>query len=141
MKQTTEELTNEIACSADLEHWAVEKEDSIDEITLADYLKRMLKQYQSTKKEIISRAQLDTTYGYQIFQGIKHPTREILLHLAFGFPLTVDETKRLLYYGNAGTLYPRVKRDAYIMYALHQHYSINQANDYLFEHDEQTLSK
>ena len=140
MRQSTEELTNEIANSNTLERWSEEKKDSIDEITLAEYLERMLEKYQLQKKEVIIQAQLDTTYGYQIFQGKKNPTRDVLLKLAFGFPLTVDETKHLLYYGNAGTLYPRVKRDAYIMYALHQRYNVKQVNDYLYENNEKTLT-
>lgn len=140
MRQSTEELTNEIANSNTMEHWSEEKTDSIDEITLAEYLERMLEKYHLQKKEVIIQAQLDTTYGYQIFQGKKNPTRDVLLKLAFGFPLTVDETKRLLYYGNAGTLYPRVKRDAFIMYALHQKFNVKKANDYLYENNEKTLT-
>ena len=132
MKQSTEELKNEITASDSLENWSEDKKDSIDEITLADYLKRMLEIHNISKINVISNAQLDTTYGYQIFQGKKHPSRDILL--------TVDETNHLLYYGNVGTLYPRVKRDAYIMFALHQKYTVIQANDYLYEHNERTLS-
>ena len=140
MKQSTEELKNEITASDSLENWSEDKKDSIDEITLAEYLKRMLEIHNISKINVISNAQLDTTYGYQIFQGKKHPSRDILLKIAFGFPLTVDETNHLLYYGNVGTLYPRVKRAAYIMCALHQKYTVIQANDYLYEHNERTLS-
>lgn len=140
MRQSTEELTNEIANADTLEHWAKDKKDSLDEITLAEFLERMLEKYQISKKSVITQAQLDTTYGYQIFQGKKKPSRDILLKIAFGFPLTVAETNHLLYYGNSGTLYPRVKRDAYIMYALHHKYNVIQANDYLYEYNEKTLS-
>lgn len=139
MRQSTEQLTNEIATADTMENWSEEKSESIDEITLAEYLERMLKQYQLTKKEVIIRSNIDTIYGYQIFQGKKNPSRDVLLKLAFGFSLTVEETKRLLYYGNAGTLYPRVKRDAYLMYALHHHFSIMQVNRYLFENGEKTF--
>ena len=72
--------------------------------------------------------------------GKKHPSRDILLKLAFGFPLTVNETNHLLYYGNVGSLYPRFKRDAYIMFALHQKYTVIQTNEYLYAHNERTLS-
>ena len=125
MKQSTEELKNEITASDSLENWSEDKKDSIDEITLAEYLKRMLEIHNISKINVISNAQLDTTYGYQIFQGKKHPSRDILLKIAFGFPLTVDETNHLLYY---------------IMFALHQKYTVIQANDYLYEHNERTLS-
>ena len=35
MKQSTEELKNEITASDSLENWSEDKKDSIDEITLA----------------------------------------------------------------------------------------------------------
>lgn len=140
MKQSTEELKNEITNSDTLESWSEDKKDSLDEVTLAEYLKRMLEIHNTSKMIVITQAQLDTTYGYQIFQGKKHPSRDILLKLAFGFPLTVDETNHLLYYGNVGSLYPRVKRDAYIMFALHQKYTVIQTNEYLYAHNERTLS-
>ena len=97
MKQSTEELKNEITASDSLENWSEDKKDSIDEITLAEYLKRMLEIHNISKINVISNAQLDTTYGYQIFQGKKHPSRDILLKIAFGFPLTVDETNHLMW--------------------------------------------
>ncbi len=78
MKQSTEELKNEITASDSLENWSEDKKDSIDEITLAEYLKRMLEIHNISKINVISNAQLDTTYGYQIFQGKKHPSRDIL---------------------------------------------------------------
>ena len=49
MRQSTEELTNEIANSNTMEHWSEEKTDSIDEITLAEYLERMLEKYHLQK--------------------------------------------------------------------------------------------
>lgn len=141
MRLSTEELTNEIAVTDDMQNWQEDKKDSIDELTLEQYLERMLIQHGVAKKDVIKKAQLDTTYGYQIFQGKKNPSRDILLKLAFGFHLTVDETKRLLYYGNAGTLYPRVKRDAYIMYALHRQFTVTQLNQYLYDKNEKTFNE
>ena len=63
MKQSTEELKNEITASDSLENWSEDKKDSIDEITLAEYLKRMLEIHNISKINVISNAQLDTTYG------------------------------------------------------------------------------
>jgi hypothetical protein len=139
MKQSTEQLTNEIIMTPDMEEWQERRNDAIVEMSLSEYLQQMLFQYHATKKEIILRSDLDTTYGYQIFQGRKNPSRDVLLKIAFGFSLSLEDTKHLLYYGNASTLYPRVKRDAYIMYALHRGFSLLQTNQYLFEHGENTL--
>lgn len=54
MKQSTEELKNEITASDSLENWSEDKKDSIDEITLADYLKRMLEIHNISKINVIS---------------------------------------------------------------------------------------
>ncbi len=141
MENTTVELTNEILGADTMDDWSEDKSGDIIELTLSEYLQTMLKQYGLNKKEAISRAEIDMTYGYQIFQGKKHPGRNVLLQLAFGMSLTVDETKRLLYYGNAGTLYPRVKRDAYLMYALHNRFTVMQANQFLDDHGEKMLQE
>jgi hypothetical protein len=79
------------------------------------------------------------TYGYQIFQGRRSPSREVLLQLAFGFPLTVVEAKHLLYYGGVETLYPRIRRDAYLMFALNKQMSLADVNQYLYEKQQSVL--
>lgn len=139
MSDTTSELTNEILGAGSVDDVMEEKKEAFAESTLADYLAQMLEEHGLSKHDAIFRSEVDTVYGYQIFQGKKKPRRDVLLQLAFGMSLTVDETKRLLYYGNTGTLYPRVKRDAYLMYALHHHYSIAAANRLLYENGEETL--
>lgn len=58
-----------------------------------------------------TKAIFDYTYGYQIFDGKKRPKREKLLQLAFGFPLSLDDTNRLLCAGGVNGLYIRCKRD------------------------------
>ena len=106
-------------------------------MSLADYLSQMLEEHGVNKNEVIKLADIDTVYAYQIFQGKKQkPSRDKLIRLALAWPLTVDETKKLLYYGQAGTLYPRVRRDAYLMYAIHNGFSVLETDRYLFEHGE-----
>lgn len=141
MSKNTSELLNEICRSKSMDTWAQDHTDAIiDEMSLAEYLAQMLEVYDVRKNEIIRRSDLDQTYGYQIFQGMKkNPSREKLLRLAIAFPLSVDETKRLLYYGGAETLYPRVPRDAYLMFAIHNHFSVIETDDYLDKHGEKTL--
>lgn len=141
MENTTVELTNEILGADTMDDWSEGKSGDIIELTLSEYLSQMLEQYGLNKRDVISRAEIDTTYGYQIFQGKRRPSRNVLFLLAFGMSLTVDETKRLLYYGNAGTLYPRVKRDAYLMYALHNGFTVMQANQFLNDHGEKMLQE
>lgn len=139
MRKSTELLTNEIIAADSIDQWREDARESLAELTLPEYLAQLLAAHGVSKKAAISAADLDTTYGYQIFQGRRHPGRNHLLRLAIGIGCSIDETKRLLCYGDCGTLYPRVGRDAYLMYAIHNHYSVAEANRLLFEHGEETV--
>ncbi|MCR5625225.1 MAG: XRE family transcriptional regulator [Lachnospiraceae bacterium] len=109
------------------------------EYTLSEYLAHLLETYDVKKKEVIAKSQLDTIYGYQIFQGKKNPSRNVLICLCFGFGLSVDDAKRLLYYGGVASLYPRVKRDAYIMFALNKKMDVIETNELLYSHEQETI--
>ncbi len=124
-----------------MEEWETEHADSmIEEMSISDYLNQMLDAHAVSKNEVIRRADMDTTYAYQIFQGKKKtPSREKLLRLALALNLSVDETKRLLYYGQSETLYPRIRRDAYLMCAIHHRFTVSETDQYLFDHGEPTL--
>ena len=41
-------------------------------------------------EQIIRRAAIDRTYGHQLFNGTRRPSRDKVLQLAFGFGLTVE---------------------------------------------------
>ena len=86
--------------------------------TLAELLSMLLKKYGRERKEVIKKSKLDNIYAYQIFAGKKNPKREKLIQLAFGFPLTVEDTNQLLEIGGYNALYIRDKRDAVCMYCL-----------------------
>ena len=89
--------------------------------------------YDAQKPEIGKRADLDEGYMYQIFNGRRNAKRDKLIRLAFGFPLTVEETQKLLQLSGCGELYVRRKRDAYIMFALEKGYDVLKTNDLLYD--------
>ena len=65
--------------------------------------------------EVIRRAGLDRTYGHQLFNGTRKPSRDKLMQLAFGLGLTVEETQSLLKEARKSLLYSKILRDAAIM--------------------------
>ena len=113
--------------------------NSMQECTLAEYLGELLAAKKLSKKEVFNLADIDNVYGYQIFKGLRNPNRNILLRIAFGMSLTLEEADHLLYYGGSSSLYARDKRDAYIMYTLHNHYTVTEANEYLYNHNLDTI--
>lgn len=138
-RASTDQLEHEIKQADQVNDFIVNIEDNKQEYTLAEYLDILLTKYNLKKKDVITASNIDMVYGYQIFQGRKNPTRDILLSLCVGFGLDVDDARHLLYYGNAGTLYPRNKRDAYIMFALNKKMNILDLNKLLYDMDEETL--
>lgn len=139
MEKSTKELINELQKASDIFKFAEENERELESLSLNDQLEQYLIKYDKAKRDIIKDAGLDTTYGYQIFDGKKNPRRDKLLQLAFGFPLTVEETNILLRAGGMNSLYIRSKRDAICMYCLQQQKTIDECNEMLFKAGEETF--
>lgn len=119
--------------SGSLEKFEEENDSELCAQSVADYLNELLIKYDGKKPEIGKRANLDEGYMYQIFNGRRNAKRDKLLQLAFGFPLTLEETQRLLRLGGYGELYVRRKRDTYLMFALEKGYDVMQTNELLYE--------
>lgn len=81
-----------------------------------------------TKSQLIQYSNLDRTYGYQILNGTKKPSRIKVIQIALSLQLTYQETNNLLSLSNNGSLYPKVKFDAIILLALKNHYSVMETN-------------
>lgn len=139
MKKATEELLNELKEAKAISDFTNANEGEFEALSLTETLSQMLEKYNKTKIDVIKAARFDYTYGYQIFDGKKRPKREKLLQLAFGFPLSLDDTNRLLRAGGVSGLYIRCKRDVICMYCLHKEMSLEECNSYLYQLGEETL--
>lgn len=138
-KKDTYILQEELRKSDSLNKFQTENNSELHAQSVADYLNELLIKYDGKKTEIGKRANLDESYMYQIFNGRRNAKRDKLLRLAFGFPLTVDETQKLLRLAGYGELYVRRKRDAYLMFALEKRYDAMQADDLLYDKGEKVL--
>ena len=67
---------------------------------------------------VIQRAQIDRTSGHQLFNGTRRPSRDKVLQLAISLGLSLEETQQLLQAAGRSPLYPRLKRDAVILYGI-----------------------
>lgn len=141
MGKDTEELLNELKQTKELGEFLEENTAEFEVLPLTELLTELLKKYDKNRIDVIKAARLDFTYGYQIFDGKKKPRREKLLQLAFGFPLSVDDTNRMLRAGGVSGLYVRSKRDVVCMYCLQQKVSLEECNTLLYQMGEDTLIK
>ncbi len=111
-------------------------ESNADEMRLpsfSEYISGLCADRGEVPERIIKRADIERSFGHQLFKGTKKPSRDTVLQLAFGFEADVDAAQELLKYAGASALYPRVKRDAAILYCLHNHFTIVETQNVLHD--------
>ena len=84
-------------------------------------------------------ADLNDTFGYQIFKGTRHPSRDKVLQIAFAMALTLRETNRALTAAGASELYCKDRRDAIIIFCLDRGCSLQKVNEELYRFGERTI--
>lgn len=86
-----------------------------------EHLARLCAERETARERVIQRAQIERSYGHQLFNGTRRPSRDKVIQLAFGFGLDLKQAQELLKIAGQSPLVPQVKRDAAILYCvLHQ---------------------
>ena len=140
-EKTTDELLNILQGCSNLSHL----EDTLQilpeqsEYTFTSYLSKLLIEKNISKAKVISEANLARTYGYQIFQGEKNPGRDKIIAITFAMGLSLEESNRLLTLAHTNILYSKNKRDAILIFAIENKYSLRQVNDLLYEMGEDII--
>lgn len=93
-KKLTEELLNELLDAPNIDGYI--KEHDFAAPSLSDYLKQLLQEKGLERSRVVRMADLNETFGYQIFTGARHPSRNKVLQIAFAMALTLKETNRAL---------------------------------------------
>ena len=83
--------------------------------SFVDSLNNLLVQKKITKPEIVQRTQIGRTYIYQIFSGMRHPSRNKLLQITVALRCNLEETQNLLILSNHSPLNLKKKRDIIIL--------------------------
>lgn len=130
-KTSTSSLLNGLFKASELTDFVARHEDSLGLPTLTEHLDALCTEKQMLRVEVIRRAGIDRSFGFQIFQGAKNPSRDKVLQLALGFGLGYEETQTLLKIARKSALYPRIKRDAALIYCLNRHLCFTDAQTLL----------
>jgi len=136
---TTDELLKTIKNSRSVKDALAANESEFIEVNLSEYLEQVLTEKNLKKAEVIEASGLAREYAYQIFSGKKLPSRKKLLQICIGMQLTIEEAQTLLKRNGFSPLYPRVKFDGVILYALEKKMTLDQANDLLYDNDLETF--
>jgi len=101
--------------------------------SLCEYLACLCVEKSVIPEHVINRAGIERTYGHQIFNGRRKPSRDKTLQLALGFGLTFAETQELLRVAHRNPLYPKIKRDVIVIFALENGLCIDDVQATLWE--------
>lgn len=117
-RRSTGTLIRKLKEAKGFESFCIENAGELAEMDFCTYLEKLCREKHKEAGKVISASDIDRTYGYQIFNGTRRPSRDKVIQLAFGFGLDVEETQRLLRAADKSVLYPRIKRDAAIIFAI-----------------------
>lgn len=108
--------------------------ESLDNLTFPEYLKHIIEIKHVSKAQVLSKTTIQRNYGYQIFDGSKIPNKDKVVQLSLALGLDLHVTNNLLSLSNNGMLYPKVKRDALLIYCIENQKSIFETNELLMEY-------
>lgn len=136
---STENLMKLLETSVDLSATLAEHPGDFAVGSFSELLKTLLLEHGLSVAALEQRSLLSRSFTYQLLRGDRVPGRDIVLRLAIALHCSVDETQRLLRLAQRGILYPRVERDAVLLYALYQRMDITEANELLSSLGQTTL--
>lgn len=140
LKKNTDELLEELKLkNTDIQEYIDNNKNSFIEISLKEFWNELFERSKKSKSNIINSADISYIYFYEIMQGKKVPKKDKIMRLIIAMELDLDDAQKALKYCNQSALYPRIKRDSLLIYAIENHYSIFQTQALLLENGEQEL--
>lgn len=141
MQKSTTELLNELKNFDSFKEYEKINKNSMINKTLSQYLCDLLEEKHLKKSDVIRKGELNESYAYQMFSGVKStPSKDKLICLSIGMDLSADETNSLLKLAGLSPLYPRIKRDSIIIINMNNKKSVVEINEELYNEGEETLN-
>ena len=130
---TTDSLMKRLFRTKNLNSFLQRNEQYLQTADFRTLLQAFCKPRGCVPERIILQAQIDRTYGHQLFNGTRRPSRDKVLQLAIAMKLSLSETQRLLQAAGKSVLYPRLKRDAVLIFCLKNGMDMIETQDILMK--------
>ena len=89
---------------------------------IRNFFDELLNESGQKKGDVIRKANLSRTYGYQLMEGRRKGKRDYYLLIALAMSLDLKTTQRMLSVTQCGPLHPLIKRDAAVIFAINHGY-------------------
>ncbi len=136
-ERLTEELLERLFAAQTPEAY-LDQDLTIDR-ELPDYLHELLAAKGLKRADVVRASGLNGTFVYDVFAGKSRLGRDHALMLAFGLGCDLRETQRLLRLDGVSELWPKLRRDAVIIWCVEHGFTRSQADDELYRLGEKTL--
>ena len=127
-KYNTEILNEKILKSDNLKEFLDLHKNDINMTSFSNALHSFIEAKEMKNTEFFTASGLNESYGYQLLNGKRQPSRDKALQSSFGLSLNVAETNSLLRLAEKSELYVRNKRDAIILYAINNSLTLLETN-------------
>lgn len=139
-EKTTGTLTSILKATplCELDDFFAENERSLANAVhpFSEYMRDCLRAKGISQQEVFLAADISDGYGYKILSEEKHTRqRDLIIRLCLAGQLTLEETQTALKLYGFSPLYPRIRRDAVVILAIHSKvHDPRTVNGWLCEH-------
>lgn len=126
MAKNTNDLLDQLAdnnCSID-DYLEENREDMIV-LAAKDFWEAAIERSGMSKCNIINKADFNYCYFYDIVNGRKIASRDKVIRLILSMRLTTDDCQEALRISGRSALYPKVQRDALLIYGIENRYTVD----------------
>jgi len=117
-QSVTRRVMDELLNADDFDRFADDNDSGFLHDTLGEYIGQLAESLGISRSDMIKNSGIERTYAYQILRGTRNATRDKVLQFAIGLGLDLDRTQDLLRKAGQSALYPRIKRDAAIIFCI-----------------------
>ena len=140
MANITNELLQELMNTKDIEEFFKKNENSFIGETPQSFLNTLMTAKNMTIAQVV-KISGSGEYVYKVMNGTRKPSRNILISIAFGMKMSLEEVQLLLRISKQARLDSRDKRDSIIIYGFVNALSIYETDDLLNENGFVTIRK
>lgn len=140
MRKSTEDLLDELQNeNCKIDEYLKGNGESFVYDKIKDFWETAIEKSGYSKSNIINKSDFSYCYFYDVINGRKIPGRDKIIRLILTMHLSVDECQEALRISGRSALYPRIRRDAIILFAISNGYSIYQLSELLADAGEEPL--
>lgn len=141
MLKQTDELDFELKNADSIHSYMTVNESAFDDRNFYSLLSTLVSESGKSKAKIAADSCISEPYLYNLINGEKRPTRNMVIKVAFGLLLPLESTERLLKLAGYSAFYVRHKRDSLLKFAVENKLTLMEADKLLGEYGFSIMSE